>query len=78
MLIPRKLGLAGGIVMAVSLFICTVLAIYTGYSREALSLLPSVYPGYSISWPGAFIGLIYAFIDAFIGFYVLAWLYNKL
>jgi hypothetical protein len=78
MLNARRLGLAGGIIWSISMFICTVLAIYTGYTKEFLNLMGSIYLGYSISWPGAFIGLVYGFIDAFVGFYLLAWLYNKL
>lgn len=78
MLNCKKLGLAGGIIWSFSMFICTILALYTGYSSEFLNLIATVYLGFSISWTGAFIGLIYGFIDAFVGFYLLAYLYNKL
>jgi len=78
MLNCKKLGLAGGILWALAMFICTILALYIGYSAEFLALMATIYPGFTISWTGAFIGLIYGFIDAFVGFYLLAWLYNKL
>ncbi len=78
MLNPTRLGLAGGILWAVSLFICTIVSFYTGYATEFLTILASVYPGYSISWLGATFGILYGFLDAFIGLFILAWIYNKL
>ena len=78
MLHPRKLALAGGILWGISLFLTTIVSIYTGYAHMFLSIFEGVYPWYDISWPGSFSGLICGFIDAFIGFYVLAWLYNKM
>lgn len=73
-----KLGVSGGIVWGSCIALCTILAIFTGYSAEFLHLMTTVYPGYSISWVGVIIGLGYGFFDAFIGLYILAWLYNKL
>lgn len=78
MLDPRRLGLAGGILWAVSLFVMTVVSMYTGYAHNFLEGLAQIYPGFSVSWPGSFIGLLYGFFDWFIGLYILAWLYNKL
>jgi hypothetical protein len=37
----------------------------------------SIYPGYSISPGGSFLGLIYGFLDGFIAGAVIAWIYNK-
>jgi hypothetical protein len=78
MLNATKLGIAGGIVWGVSMLIFTLLSFYTGYAQPFLVLMASVYPGYTISLWGSIIGLIYGFIDAFIGFFLLAWIYNKL
>lgn len=78
MLNATKLGVAGAIIWSLSMFICTVLAIYTGYATDFLHLMGSIYPGYMISWWGSIIGLIYGFIDGFVGLFLLAWLYNKL
>lgn len=78
MLNPKKLGIAGGILWSICLFICTILAMYTGYAKEFLNIMISIYPGYSISWFGSIIGLVYGFFDAFIGLFLLAWIYNKL
>ncbi|MDR3623517.1 MAG: bacteriophage holin [Chlamydiales bacterium] len=78
MLKPVKLGIAAGIVWGVCMFISTILAIYTGYFEQFLRLMAGIYPGFDISWIGAFLGLIYGFIDAGIGFFLIAWIYNKL
>lgn len=78
MLKPTRLGLSGGILWGLSMFICTILAIYTGYTAKFLELMADLYPGYSITWWGTIVGLVYGFIDAFVGLFLLAWLYNKL
>jgi hypothetical protein len=78
MLNSKKLGIAAGIIWALGMFICTVLALYTGYSAEFLKLMSTIYPGYTISWLGAFVGLIYGFIDSFTFFFLLGLIYNKL
>jgi hypothetical protein len=73
-----KLGVAGGILWSASMAVCTILALYTGYSEQFLNLIASIYWGFDISWSGVFIGAIYGFFDAFIGLYLLSWLYNRL
>lgn len=74
---PKAFGLACGILWGIIVFIMTLIASYTAYGSGFLVILESVYPYYLISIPGAFIGLIYGFIDGFIGGAVFAWLYNK-
>lgn len=78
MIIPFKLGLAGGILWGLMMFFFTIISIYTGYGFLWLTLMKTVYIGYDITWIGSAIGLAYGFIDAFICLYLLAWLYNKL
>ena len=42
-----------------------------------LSLLGQYFPGYVVSWPGAFLGLIYGGgVGAVVG-WVTAWIYNR-
>jgi hypothetical protein len=77
MLNARSLGLSIGILWAVVLFLMTVLSLYTGYAAGFLEMMAGVYPGFRLSWPGAFIGLVMGFIDGFIGGYLVAWLYNR-
>jgi len=74
----RKLGLAGGILWGLSMLVITLLCLWTGYGALFLDVMENVYPGYSISWGGSIVGLVYGFIDGFVGFFLLAWLYNKL
>jgi hypothetical protein len=73
-----KLGMAGGILWGVSLFCMTILCTYTGYGKPILDLIVAVYPGYEITLLGSLIGLVYGFIDCFLFFFLLAWLYNKM
>lgn len=78
MLHSFKLGLAGGIIWALSMFACTIVSIYTGFAGPFLNAMASIYIGYNISWWGSLIGLVYGFFDVFIGLFLLAWLYNLL
>lgn len=78
MLNPLNLGISGGVVWGVSMFVCTILSMYIGYSTEFLNLMASIYPGYTITWWGSIVGLVYGFADAFIGLFILGWIYNRL
>ena len=73
----KALGLASGIVWGLSIFLLTYWFIFFGHPGNILIKLSGVYLGYSVTWYGAFVGLIWGFADAFIGGAVLAWLYNK-
>lgn len=75
---PVTLGIAGGLLWGLGLSLMTLMNILTGYATFFLALVESVYPGYSMSISGILIALIYGFIDAFVGCYLLAWLYNKM
>ena len=73
----KALGLTLGILWGVTLFLVTLLARYDngGYT---LGLLIRIYPGYYVTYPGAFLGLVYGFVSGFLGGWVVAWLYNRL
>jgi len=71
-----SLGLAGGVVWGVMMFITTLISVGTGYAGAFLAVMASIYPGFAITVPGAFVGLAYGFVDGFIGLLVLGWLYN--
>ena len=43
-----------------------------------ITVIGRIYRGYSISAVGSIIGLVWAFIDGFIGGAIFAWLYNLL
>ncbi len=69
------LGLSGGIVWGLVIFIATlwIVGIEGG---KTLVLLEKFYWGYSVSIAGAFIGLAYGFVDGFIAGWLTALLYN--
>ena len=70
------LGSAAGIVCGVGLFLTTLAVMWLG-GGEHLILLKKFYLGYSISFVGAILGLVYAFVDGFIGGWLVAFLYNR-
>lgn len=72
----KSLGLALGIICGLSVFIMTVLSTYTGYLQHWSELLLGVYPYYELTLQGAIAGLVWGFLDGFIGGIVLAWIYN--
>lgn len=71
-------GVASGIIWGALIFISTFIALYTGYTKDFLVVMTNVYPGYTITPLGSLVGLIYGFIDLFIGGFLLAWIYNKI
>ncbi len=74
---PAYAGLAGGIVWGGAMFLATLISVFAGgYASDFLSMMASIYPGYSITVMGSLIGLVYGFIDLFIAFFLIAWLYN--
>ncbi len=74
-----KFGLAGGIFWAAVVFVCTLVATWTGFTAAWLNaFVATLYPGYTVSISGSVIGLIYGFFDGLIGCWLFATLYNKL
>ena len=78
MLNTKAFALSAGIIWGLTIFLTTLLSVASGYGKAFLESYGSLHPGYSISFFGAFIGLVYAFICAFVGIYVLIGLYNRL
>jgi hypothetical protein len=74
----KAFGLACGILWAVVIFGATLWLMAFGFQGDLISQLDHFYFGYSLSFVGAIIGAVWAFIDGFIGGAILAWLYNKL
>ena len=73
-----KVALAGGIVWSLVLFVTTLLSVYTGYAHNFLLAFGSLYPGYTITMGGSVVGLIYGFLDMYVGIYIIYWVYNAL
>jgi hypothetical protein len=76
---PIVLGIALGTVWGGSLFLTTWVSYYTGYGSLFLEVLAwSIYPGYTITPAGSFLGLLYGFLDGFVSAALIGWIYNKL
>jgi len=73
----RGFSLACGITLGLAVFVLTAWFLIFGYQASLLGKLSNLYLGYSVSWGGAFIGLLWGFADGLIGGAVFAWLYNK-
>lgn len=75
----KALSLAMGIWWGVGMFIVAVVSMLTGGMGGAfIEMVSSAYLGYAATWPGAFIGLIWGFVDGLICGAILGWLYNRL
>jgi len=73
----KAFGLAGGILWAAVCFLLGLSAM-SGWGAEWVTLLANIYKGYNATFGGAIIGALWGFVDAFIGLWIFAWLYNKL
>lgn len=70
------LGLAAGITWGAAIFLIALFTMKWGWGGDFLNLIASVYIGVEASFQGAVVGLIWGFVDAFIGAAIFAWLYN--
>ncbi|MCF7874174.1 MAG: bacteriophage holin [Candidatus Omnitrophica bacterium] len=70
-------GLALGILWGLGALVLGILAIF-GYGLTWVAVLSSVYIGYGATILGSLVGALWAFVDAFVGGVLFAWLYNKL
>ena len=75
---PCALALAAAILWGLGCGVLGVITIYTEtYGHRIVELLGNVSWGYKpASWLGALIGLLWAFLDGFVGTLILVWLYN--
>ena len=72
------LGLAFGLVSGVGVFALTALHVLTRTRASGLPLylLANFFAGYTVTWPGAFIGLAWGFAVGFIGGWLLGFVHN--
>lgn len=73
---PNALGIAVGILWALYVFSCGIIAIF-GWGAELVSVLSSLYLGYSASFIGAVIGALWAFADGYFAGLIIGWIYNR-
>lgn len=78
MLDAKAFGLAGGLLWGLVMVLMTVIGIVcSDYGKPFFDFMMAIYPGYQVSAIGAVIGLAYGFVDAFLGCFLMAWLYNR-
>lgn len=73
-----KLALTAAILSAISMALLPVIGIYFGRGLRVISLLGRAFPGYTNSWQGAGLGLVYGFITCFVYGGIFALIYNTL
>lgn len=71
---PIALGIGLGTIEGLAIFAATIILVLQGESGSAF--LSKLFPFYSISFGGAFIGLVEGFVDGFIGGVMLGFVYN--
>jgi hypothetical protein len=74
----KAFGIAVGIVLALTVFLSTILVICGPGEGLLLQKLGRFYPGYSVSAVGALIGLIEGFIHGFVTGWLIGFIYNKM
>ncbi|MFN2431804.1 MAG: hypothetical protein ABR599_03125 [Gemmatimonadota bacterium] len=76
----RILGTALGLISGFGLFLATAVLLLKGGPRTGahLWLLSNYFPGYSVTWPGAFVGFAYAFFLGFLAGHLIGLLYNRI
>jgi len=72
----KALGFAAGIIWGVAVFLLTLISIGSGYADKALKGVASIYPYYSVTLGGSFIGLVYGFVDGFVTAVIFGLIYN--
>jgi hypothetical protein len=61
------LGIAAGVVLGAQLFGATVISVLRGvFPAPNLNLLSQFFWGYSVTWKGAFIGLVWGWVVGFV------------
>ena len=74
----KAFALACALVWSLGLFLLTWWIIaFDGASGE-VTLIGRLYRGYSVTPMGSVIGMVWGFVDAYIGGAIFAWLYNRL
>jgi hypothetical protein len=75
----RVMALVFGMVGGTGLFVATIwLLVRRGVDvGRHLRLLSNFFPGYSVTWPGAFIGFFYGALSGAIIGWSVAWVYNQ-
>ena len=75
----KALAISLGVLWSLAILSLSIIAMMSeNYLHNIVEFFSSIYLGYSLSFTGILTGMVWAFIDAAIGGWLLAWLYNKL
>ena len=74
----KAFALTCGLLWGGAVCFATLWLIAFGYEGSVIRQLDHFYFGYSFSVVGAFVGLVYGFVDGAVGGGLFAWLYNRL
>lgn len=76
----RAWGISTGLLLGGGLFLATIFLVIRGGPNmgQHLSMLRVFFPGYSVSWVGAFVGFIYAFVLGYGLGRIIGYVYNRL
>ena len=72
-----SLGLVWGLGVIVVVAMGSLVPAWQEGMSSMVSFMGKLYLGYDMTLVGALIGGVWGFVDAFIGGYIVAWLYNK-
>jgi hypothetical protein len=73
-------GIAIGLFLGIGLFLATIVLVLKGGPNPGprLSLLRIYFPGYSVTWLGAALGFVYAFVLGYAIGRTIAIIYNRI
>ena len=72
----KAFAVAAGILWGFLVFVCTLLEAVRGVGHT-LGLLSALYPGYSVTYLGSVVGLVYGFVSGALVGAAFCWLYNR-
>lgn len=72
----KAFGLSTAILWGAAVFLGTIFLLLVGSPGNFIIRLRRVYLGYSFSYLGSLIGLVWAFVTGFIGGWLFAFFYN--
>jgi hypothetical protein len=76
----RAWGISTGLLLGGGLFLATIFLVIRGGPMvgQHLSMLRIFFPGYSVTWLGAFVGFVYAFVIGYGLGRIIGSVYNRL
>jgi hypothetical protein len=72
----KAFALSAGIIWGVAVFLVTTISLLRGGHGDTLSRLGQIYIGYSFSFVGSIVGLIWGFVTMFVAAWIFVVLYN--